>query len=169
MRKVYSFALVIILFAILIGARAPYAPAKSSSLEIKGYVFKGDEKVSDALVSLYQNNQVVQKEIIKKSKFQFILFSDMRYMVEISKEGCVTERIQISTKEKTEYSGKYLYEFKVDLMDLKKFKGIDISDLDFPTALIKYDPKEGEYLHDLSYSQQVKDELKKLKAEARKK
>ncbi len=169
MKKVKALIPLLTLLVILSGAKAPNPPAKASSLEIKGYVFKGDEKVSDARVSLYQNNQVVQKAITKKSKFQFILFSDMRYMVEISKEGCVTERIQISTKEKTEFSGKYLYEFKVDLMDLKKFKGVDISDLDFPTALIKYDTKEGEYLHDLSYSQQVKDELKKLKAEARKK
>lgn len=169
MRKVYSLASVIILFVILIGASAPYPPAKSSSLEIKGYVFKGDERVGDAKVSLYQNNQVVQKAITKKSKFQFILFSDMRYMVEISKEGCVTERIQISTKEKTEFAGKYLYEFKVDLMDMKKFEGVDISDLDFPTALIKYNSEEGEYLHDVAYSKQVKDELKKLKAEAKKK
>lgn len=169
MRKVHSLASVLILFVILVSARAPYAPAKSSSLEIKGYVFKGDEKVSDAQVSLYQNNQIVQKAITKKSKFQFILFSDMRYMVEISKDGCVTERIQISTKEKTEFSGKYLYEFKVDLMDLKKFEGVDISDLDFPTALIKYNSEEGEYLHDVAYSKQVKDELKKLKAEVKKK
>lgn len=151
------------------GAKAPNPPTKTSSLQIKGYVLKNDEKVNDAGVRLYQNNLIVQKAMTKKGKFEFILFSDMEYMVEVFKPGCVTERIQISTKEKTEFTGKYTYEFQVDLMDLSKFKGVDISDLDFPTALIKYNTEEGEYLHDLPYSQQVKDELKKLKAEARKK
>ena len=169
MKKLQTIFIPLILLIILVGAKAPNPPAKSSSLEIKGYVYIGDDKVNDAEVRLYQDNKIVQKAITKKSKFQFILFSDMRYMVEVHKEGYVTERIQISTKEKTEFAGKYLYEFKVDLMSLKKFKGVDISSLDFPTAIIKYDAKEGEYLHDLSYSQQVKDELKKLKTEAKKK
>lgn len=169
MKKVKTLIPLLVLLIILSGAKAPNPLSKASSLEIKGYVYHNDDKVSDAEVRLYQNNRVVQKATTKKSKFQFILFSDMRYMVEIIKEGFVTERIQISTKEKTEFSGKYLYEFKVDLMELKKFKGVDISDLDFPTALIKYNAEEGEYLHDVTYSQQVKDQLKKLKAEAKKK
>lgn len=168
MKKVIIISLLIALQFFLIGAKVP-PPTKPSSLEIKGYVFKNEDKVDKALVQLYQNNKVVQKAYTKKSKFQFILFSDMRYMVEISMDGCITERIQISTKEKTEFGGKYLYEFRVDMMDEDKFKGVDISDLDFPTALIQYDKEEGEYLHDQAYSNQVKKELKKLKAAAKNK
>lgn len=168
MKKVKTLIPLLVLLIILSGAKAPNL-SKSSTLEIKGYVFNNDEKVNDAGVRLYQNNKIVQKMMTKKGKFQFILFSDMRYMVEIFKPGCVTERIQISTKEKTEFAGKYTYGFQVDLMDLKKFKGVDISDLDFPTALIKYNAEEGEYMHDVAYSQEVKSELKKLKAAAKKK
>lgn len=168
MKKLKTLIPLLVLLIILSGAKAPNL-AKSSTLEIKGYVFNNDEKVNDAGVRLYQNNKIVQKMMTKKGKFQFILFSDMRYMVEIFKPGCVTERIQISTKEKTEFAGKYTYGFQVDLMDLKKFKGVDISDLDFPTALIKYNAEEGEYMHDVAYSQEVKSELKKLKAAAKKK
>ncbi len=104
----------------------------------------------------------------KNSKFQFILFSGMKYMVEVSKPGSVTERIQISTEEETQFGGKYLYEFRVDLMSLVDFKGVDISDLDFPTALIKYDRDEGEYAHDVAYSKQVKVNLKQLMQAAQK-
>ena len=88
-------------------------------------------------------------------------------MIEVAKAGSITERIQISTKEKTEFGGKYLYEFRVDLMKASKFKGVDISNLDFPTAIIKYDAEEGEYLHDADYGRQVKADLKKLKTEAK--
>lgn len=168
MKKVKLFSSLIIVLLVFVNAKSP-SPGKSSSLEIKGYVFKGDKKIDNALVKLYQHNKMVQMTKSKKSKFEFILFSDLRYMVEISYDGCVTERIQISTMEKTEFSGKYTYEFRVDLMDADDFKGVDISDLDFPTALIKYNSDEGEYWHDEDYSKSVNKQLKALKAEAKKK
>jgi len=168
MKKVKVFASLFILFIVLISAtNSTSFLAKSSSLGIKGYVFENDEKVTDAIVKLYQNNKVVQMTKTKKSKFQFILFSGMRYMVEIHKSGSVTERIQISTVEETEFGGKYTYEFRVDLMKASKFKGVDISSLDFPTAVIKYNNDEGEYMHDEAYSRQVRADLKKLKQEAK--
>lgn len=167
MKKVKGISLLLLLLILISGTKMP-GGTKSSSLEIKGYVFKNENKVDKAMVTLYQNNKVVQKAYTKKSKFEFILFSGLRYMVEISLDGCVTERIQISTLEKTEFSGKYLYEFRVDMKDMDQFKGVDISDLDFPTALIQYNPDEGEYWHDEAYSNQVKKELKQLKAKAKK-
>lgn len=137
---------------------------KSSLLEIKGHTYHGEERIEKAFVKLYQNNKVVQVMYTKKNgKFGFILFSGIQYVVEVSKPGYVSERIQISTKEETKSNGKYFYEFKIDLMSLKKIKGIDISSLDFPTAIIKYNKKAGEYLHDKAYSKIVKAELKKLK------
>ncbi len=166
MKEVKLYSTLILLFVIMVSAKVP-APAKSSSLEIKGYVFKDDQKVENATVKLYQHNKIVQMAKTKKSKFEFILFSDLRYMVEISLDGYITERIQISTLERTEFSGKYMYEFRVDLMDDKEFKGVDISDLDFPTALIKYNPEEGEYLHDEDYSKSVNKQMKALKAQAK--
>lgn len=170
MGKVKIFSILLVLFIGLSSAvKTTELAVKTSSLEIKGYVYEKDEKVDVALVKLYQNNKVVQMVKTKKSKFQFILFSGMKYMVEIQKAGSVTERIQISTEEETQFGGKYLYEFRVDLMALSKFKGVDISDLDFPTALIKYDKDEGEYMHDAAYTKQVKSDLKKLREEARSK
>ncbi len=167
MARVKLIVVLSLMFLVFSGAKPLKYSAKTSSLVIKGYVFKQGEKIETASVKLFQNNKVVQLTSSKKGKFQFILFSDMEYMVEVSTKGCVTERIQISTKEKTEFAGKYTYEFKVDLMGLSKFKGIDIASLDFPTAVIKYDKEEGEYLHDKTYSQSVKKELKRLKEEAK--
>jgi len=167
MRKVKIVSILLVLFvALTSGVEKSELAEKTSSLVIKGYVFEGDEKVDGALVKLYQNNKVVQMTKTKKSKFQFILFSGIRYMVEIIKPGSITERIQISTEEKTQFGGKYLYEFKVDLMSVSKFKGVDVSDLDFPTAVIKYDKSNGEYAHDAAYSKQVKLDLKRLRKEA---
>jgi len=170
MREIKIFILLFLPFILFTSANKSLIMAeKSASLEVKGYVYHNEDKVDDALVKLYQNNKVVQMVKIKKGgKFQFILFGGLEYMIEINKIDFVTERIQISTKEKTEFNGKYVYEFRVDLLELKAFKGVDISNLDFPTALIKYNAKEGEYMHDITYSETVKQEMKKLKAEAKK-
>lgn len=164
------FLLLMLPLLVLVSAKNHLLIAeKSSTLEVKGYVYQNDEKAENAEVRLYQNNKIVQRINIKKGgKFQFILFGGLAYMIEITKEDFVTERIQISTKEKTEFNGKYLYEFRVDLKDIKSFKGVDISNLDFPTALIKYNAEEGEYMHDAVYTEKVRLELKKLKAEAKK-
>ncbi len=168
MRKIKTILVLIFSFIVLSSAIKPLlAPVKSSSLEILGYVYQNEKKVDKALVKLYQNNKVVQMTNTKKSKFQFILFSGMRYMIEIDKPGSISERIQISTVEKTEFVGKYIYEFRVDLMDEGKFKNVDISNLDFPTAIIKFNEEEGEYMHDEEYSKQVRADLKKLQQEAR--
>jgi len=168
MKKVKTLSILLLLLVVLSSAvkSVIYYP-KASSLEIKGYVFEEDKKVDGAMVKLYQNNKIVQITKTKKSKFQFILFAGKQYMVEVDKPGSVSERIQISTKEPTEFGGKYTYEFRVDLIDATKFEGVDISNLDFPTAIIKYDLEEGEYMHDANYSKQVKADLKKIKMEAK--
>ena len=168
MKNLKTVGVLIFSFIVLSSAIIPaMLPSKANSLEIKGYVFENDEKVDGALVKLYQNNKIVQMTKTKKSKFQFILFGGMRYMVEIHKPKAITERIQISTIEKTEFGGKYLYEFRVDLMKASKFKGVDISTLDFPTAIISYNKDEGEYMHDEAYSKQVRADLRKLKIAAK--
>jgi len=163
------FTLLVFLIVFSAAIKPALMPGKTSSLEIRGYVYQDDEKVDKAMVKLYQNNKIVQMAKTKKSKFQFILFRGNQYMVEIDKVGFISERIQISTMERTEFGGKYLYEFRVDLIKASKFKGVDISNLDFPTAIIKYNPDEGEYMHDEEYSKKVRADMRKLKLEAKSK
>jgi len=144
--------------------------AKPSVLDISGFVLQNDKKVEGALVKLYENNLVVNKMQTKaNSRFRFLLFSNNEYMIEISKEGFMDERVYVNTKTKAELLDKYFFEFIVDLVDEKKYKNVDASSLDFPTAIIKYDAGEDDYVHDKGYSQQVKNDLKKLNEQINKK
>lgn len=79
------------------------------------------------------------------------------------------ERIYINTKAKFDLDEKYFFEFIVDMIDVNKYKNIDKSNLDFPTAIIKYDASEDEYVHDKGYSQQVHNDLKKMNEQINKK
>ncbi|MCB0381446.1 MAG: hypothetical protein KDD24_09335, partial [Flavobacteriales bacterium] len=61
------------------------------------------------------------------------------------------------------------FEFIVDLIDADKYKNVDASVLDFPTAIIKYDAGEDEYVHDKGYTMQVRNDMKKMNEQLNKK
>lgn len=164
--------LVVKYFVVIIGwiAFSAFALLKvnPSILDISGYILMDDKKVEGAMVKLYQDNLIVDKMSTKKNgKFRFMLFSNSEYMIEISKPDCVAERVYVSTKNEGTMDDKYYFEFIADLMKLKEFDGVDVSNLDFPTAIIKYDKGDDEYVHDKVYSRNVRADLRAMKEKAR--
>jgi len=90
-------------------------------LEIKGHVNHNEKSIEKVMVVLYQNNKAVNKLFTKKNgKFQFVLFSNINYTIEVSKNSFINEKIQISTKNNKANRGKYFYEFKIDLTKRSK-------------------------------------------------
>lgn len=151
---------------ILFSAFSKMISVNPSVLDASGYVLEDDKKVEGAMVQLYQDNLIVDKLSTKKNgRFRFMLFSNSEYMIEISKPDCVKERVYISTKNEGDLADKYYFEFAVDLMKLKDFEGVDVSNLDFPTAVINYDADADEYVHDKLYSKSVRADLRRMKEE----
>jgi hypothetical protein len=145
----------------LIAQKTTYKP---SILEIRGYVNHGEVEIEKAIVLLYQNNKIVKKINTKKNgKFQFLLFRDLKYTIEVLKEGFVDERIDIYTKTSTDFSNKkYLYEFAIDLMKSDGFNGLGLTAFDFPSAKIIFSIEDDEYIYDSWYNKRVKTKIKKL-------
>lgn len=162
MRRVVKYFL--ILFGFIVFSAFIWLNTSPSVLDVSGYVLLDNNKVEGAIVKLYQDNIIVDKLITKKNgKFRFLLFSNFEYMLEISKPECVSERIYVNTKNEGDMDDKYYFEFVADLMKLKEFEGVDMSNLDYPTAIIKYDFDEDEYVHDKVYSKNVRADLRKMK------
>lgn len=169
MKKILVFSLVVIALLGFSSFVKTYM-ASPSVLDMSGYVLYGEKKVEGALVKLYENNVIVNKMQTKaNSRFRFLLFSNNEYMIEISKQGFMDERVYINTKSNGDMDDKYFFEFIVDLVNENKYKNVDASSLDFPTAIIKYDLGEDDYVHDKGYSQQVRNDLKKLNEQINKK
>lgn len=169
MKKILVFSLAAIALVGLSSFVKTYM-ASPSVLDMSGYVLHNEKKVEGALVKLYENNVIVNKMQTKaNSRFRFLLFSNNEYMIEISKQGFMDERVYINTKSNADMDDKYFFEFIVDLVDENKYKNVDASSLDFPTAIIKYDLGEDDYVHDKGYSQQVRNDLKKLNEQINKK
>jgi len=172
MRAIQSSILVIFTITFLFIAQAADhamiagADAKNI-LEIRAHVIYRDSKIEGAVIKLFQENLVVKKYVTKSNgKFKFLLFGESEYMIEVSKDKFVTERISINTKVDGPIFANPMFQFSIDLMKASKFEGIDLSRMDFPTALIKYDRKLEDYSYDKAYAKYVKGEINQLKQEA---
>lgn len=137
-------------------------------LNVFGFIYNKDERVREAKVVLYDGNRIVETvETKKNGKFLFQLNRNRDYTIEIIKDEFVTKRISISTK--VPYGVGWLPDFSFDtaLMKVSKFRGIDISDLDFPSALIAYDKDDNEMDFSKTYSKLYKAQVKELLLQAR--
>ena len=69
--KTIITGLLILLFfiTILIGSKCVKAQKiyKPSTLELKGYIYEGDEKAVGVLIELYQNGTIVEKKVTKSN------------------------------------------------------------------------------------------------------
>lgn len=170
MKKIFTYSIVAFLTILCFSSFVKSYFVKPSVLDMSGYILFNDKKVEGALVKLYENNVIVNKMQTKaNARFRFMLFSNNEYMIEVSKQGFMDERVYINTKTNADLLDKYFFEFIVDLVDENKYKNVDASSLDFPTAIIKYDAGEDDYVHDKGYSQQVRNDLKKLNEQINKK
>jgi hypothetical protein len=159
---VFIITLLILLGNENLKAQKTYGP---SVLEVKGYVYEGDEKMDGALVQLYQNEKVVKKILTKgNAKFEFILFKGLRYKIDIAKDGFVKEFIIIATKNSPDFSNKkYIFEFAVDLKKVEQFEGLGFTAFDYPSAKINYSVEDNEYVYDRFYDKMIKIRIAKLK------
>jgi hypothetical protein len=160
-------ALFLLITTILFSVESLFAQEKHyrpNILLIRGYVSYGNENIDSALVLLYQNDKIVKKvKTAKKSEFKFILFRDSKYIIEVIKEGFISERILIS-KESTDFSDrKYIFDFCVDLMNAKEFEGLGLTSFDFPTAKINFCCDDNDYIYDVEYDNKIKVKINKLK------
>jgi hypothetical protein len=92
--------------------------------------------------------------------FAFALEADSYYTIEIRKEGFVTRSVGISTKlpEGIDYTELFKYGFEVTLF--KETKGVDDFYLDFPVALVSYNPKSEVFENNLNYTRHIKAKIK---------
>jgi len=142
----YALLLIIILFQ--------FINPTFSQVEFMGYLMDEDsKKITNVTIKLYQQNQLIETKSYSK-KFTFDLELERYYTLELFKEGFIPKRIAISTFEGSKGSEPFMFVMEL----LKERKGVDNSDLDFPSALIEYKKNRGEYTFNNTYSKSVKKE-----------
>lgn len=138
----------------------------STCLEVLGIAIdEGGKPIDGAEIKLFKENDELEwSEITSvfyhEHSFVFNLDVDGYYTIEITKPGYIKRLIGISTKlpSNVSYEEIFHHEFEVTLLQEKT----EISDyyLDFPVAIIKYDPKRDVFDNNYVYTTHIKTKMK---------
>jgi hypothetical protein len=151
------------------GPKIDSTKQKDYYLEIKATVrqSKGDEKdaetipLDSVLVTVY-NGEIPYSEILtnKKGKCTFRLPLDKNMKIEVAKKGFVTKSIAVNTK--IPAAQKDIFSFNCDVDIFEEIKDLDATVLKSPIARITYSPSLNSFQYDVSYTNKVNIELKKM-------
>jgi tetratricopeptide (TPR) repeat protein len=138
------------------------------TFDIVGTVKKEETKkrLGGATITIKKNG-TVWKTLTSpdNGKFEVSLLPDADYMIEFSKPGHVTKKIQVSSKGVPPEDAKYGLEFPLELNLFEKIDGLDVSVLNQPIAKVKYDAAIGYPDFDKEYTKSIQKELERLKKE----
>lgn len=131
-------------------------------LPVYGQVKQGNEKIENAIVSLYKENEIVKTfETGKNGKFEMELDLGAYYTIEVVKDGFITKRIGINTVSQVQYRKMDYVPYAVDISITPKdeFCGVNVDPLDFPFALVSYYHEDRMFVHNEEYTSEM-NELK---------
>jgi tetratricopeptide (TPR) repeat protein len=165
-RVIYQILGLAIAFMLLFSADA--VQAQAWTLDILGSVKKEETKKRfEGVTITVKRNGSVWKTITSPSngKFDLGLPPDAIYVIEFSKFGHVTKKIELSTKNVPPEDAKYGFEFPMEMNLFEKMEGLDVSILNQPIAKIGFDPSTGYFDYDPAYTKSIQKELDRLKKE----
>jgi tetratricopeptide (TPR) repeat protein len=161
----YHVLSVIIVALLLLTSKVGHA---QWTLDVVGTVKKEETKKRfEGVTITIKKNGTVWKTLTSESsgKFNAGLEPDGIYLIEFSKPGHVTKRIEFSTKNVPEDDAKYGFEFPMEMNLFEKMDGLDVSILNKPIAKVAFDPATGYMDYDPAYTKSIKNELDRLKKE----
>ena len=143
----------------------PSGASDSVCLKIQGLAMSKGQPIDGVNAKLYRENEEMEMvEVTSVSHhshdFFFNLDKNSYYTIEVSKPGYITRMISISTKLPPGVKTEPIFEYLIELeMHLEK-QGVDDYYLDFPIALIDYDPVKDVFVSHGKYTAYIKAKIK---------
>jgi hypothetical protein len=135
---------------------------KPGFLPVFGMVTLNGSKVKTARVNVYDGNQLAMEVATsKKGEFVTELALNKHYTLEFMADGAVTKRIAINTYVENKNAAPVPFDCFVNLVHMEQVAGKDISTLDFPVAMVKYNEKKRAFEPQLGYSMNMMKEYNK--------
>lgn len=167
MRKVFTYRL--IGFAILCSCMMQSQVSVAQwTLDVMGSIKKEETKkrMEGATITIKRNGSVWKTMTSPANgKFEASLLPGAVYLIEFSKPGHVTKRIELSTKNVPPDDAKYGFDFPMEMNLFEKIEGLDVSILNQPIAKVAFNPATGYMDYDPAYTKSIKKELERLKQE----
>ena len=132
-------------------------------LPVYGQITAEGKKVKEGTVKIYQGN-ILWKELetTKKGYFEIGLDLNSHYTFEFETEGMIPKRISMNTQVEKKNAKPIPFECYIDLVGTDKINGQDISNLDFPVAIVKYNAKKRLFEPSLTYTMNMLKEYDRL-------
>jgi tetratricopeptide (TPR) repeat protein len=138
-----------------------YSQSPERYLQINGTAELDMKPVSNAIVTLYENNaEISSVKTGSSGLFSFKLEMNKDYVIEIAKKGYIPKRIRFITNIPDEETGIWVREFAVGLV--KYCEGINYSVLNEPVDVIKYSVKRKDFDSDKTFVYKAKPRLENL-------
>lgn len=135
-------------------------------LEVVGIALgENNEAIDGVEVKLFRENEEMEwVEITHVTyhdhNFTFTLDVNSYYTIEVSKPGFVKRSVAISTKLPSDISIKTLFKYGFEVVLFKEKKELNDFYLDFPVALISYNPKTEVFENSTTYTRHIKSKIK---------
>ena len=168
-RNICFFSFVILSFVFNLSSFGQYVPSIDTieCMHVVGLATDNGLPVDGVTVKLFKENEELECEEVSSvpkhdHRFSFDLLGNSYYTVQISKEGYVSRTVGISTFvpknfEISDDNPKTIFEFEAELFKLKR--GADDYYVDFPIALISYQPKKKKFESNEKYTLKLKKNL----------
>ena len=143
-------------------AKDYYLELRATVRQSKGEDKEAESKPLDSVLITIYNGDIPMTETWtnKKGKCTFKLPLDKNLKIQISKKGFVTKSIAVNTK--VPAANKDVFSFSCDVDIFEEIVGLDVTVLNSPIAKITYSPSLESFQYDVSYTNKVNVELKKM-------
>ncbi|HKL08122.1 MAG TPA: cell envelope integrity protein TolA [Bacteroidales bacterium] len=135
-------------------------------IEIEGILGVINGSPKDGSIKLYENGQLIENYTSDRSgKINVDLDLNKDYILEFSKEGYVTKKININTEMPDEYLDKRYapIRFAVDLF--QQYDEVNTVVFTQPVGIIKFYENIGDFDYDVDYSREVRTKIDKAEKE----
>ena len=152
----------LLLICILIsGAFCAQLNPGCSVLELKGRIQNSCPRQQSCSITLYCQNQVVDSVRSNQGQFTFILQKDKYYTLKMSMADCFDKLLCIDTRNGQLRADGAIHHFSFETMLFTR-KNCPVAEtdlLDFPIAILYYDPTCRRFSYDRSYTRQARKEM----------
>lgn len=154
-------------FAFVLHAGAQKNDNKENCLATVGF-FTNTVLIKNIRVYLYNGSDIVDSAKVNSNKdFGFVLDRNKRYTICINAPDFYQRLITINTDlpEHVNTIPLFIFEFEIEL--IPEIKGVDDYYMDFPIAIIEFDPKTETFGYRKKYTSMMQRESRKVQAQFR--
>jgi hypothetical protein len=135
-------------------------PVLKGYIKVTGNVEQNNKPLEKAIINIYLNkNKSQQLNTGPDGKFSIDLEFNKDYIIQLSKPGLVTKKFEFNTHLPDSANKDINYPFSFTIVLFPTYKNFDLSILDKPLAIVRYDNQYKEFFYDYDYARYINEKV----------